>query len=156
MDAEFAARRPIKTLPSFPLSPGQAWQAATTAESGGVILLGYAATAPTQGTEFVFQRYREALAEGRSVPVAWVLANMRVARDPNVKTLYKSQFMAACAWDGDNFYYIPYGLPTERLKANPSTAQGVWRIPKSNWNAVRGTAWRELRPQDIGFQEVAP
>lgn len=152
---EVDARRPTR-IGNVPFSPGQLWQLSTSAGNGRVVLLGYAAPAPTQGTEHVFSRYRDALSEGRSVPVAWVLANLRVARDSGVTTQYRNMFMNACAWDADNYYYIPYGLPTSRETADPATAEGVWRIPRAQWNAVRSRAWKVPIPQDVGVMEAGP
>ncbi|MEW6282064.1 MAG: hypothetical protein AB1758_25895, partial [Candidatus Eremiobacterota bacterium] len=148
-------------------APGIHWLR-SVAPNGPVVLLGFNAPSPAQGSQHCMEAYRQALDQGHPPAVAWVLGNLRTARNPAVtdSKILKQLFLSACAWEWSgpgtgSYYYIPYELPATRMLADPRTAAGVWRVPEANWDTDRNDWTKQVNPKDIAvpvikIEEVGP
>ncbi len=120
--------------PNAPVADRQFGGALWHALIPGTNLLGYAGPVALLADQTAMSFYRAELgARGGKEAESWVWANLKAWKAGGDDSL-----LNACAFDGGNYYYIPFKIlrnqNTNSLRIDKNSVSKVWRVPSGQWN----------------------
>ena len=133
------------------------WHNATG--QGRTVLLGYQQVASSYAVPGVYEEFGRELARlsgSESDPrqlqiLAWMSANLKLGKQSGGIEGINRLALGACAMDANWYYYIPakYPAPEGEGKLDPlpdaSSAEKVYRVPKSLWSKEPHPDWKVNR-----------